>query len=141
MSDNTILILAVLILGALLCLICGCSFKSPVPAGLPESEMDDYAEGLRDGERDAHGNEEWMIWGCLLCPFGPAISWSVSVYQKPPVYGFLGKSQDYVKGYTEAYQQKSAVKNTNYAWKGCAIGGGMWLVAYMLLLSFSNLFI
>jgi len=104
-------------LAVVLTLASGCSYKSPVPAGIPESEMDDYTKGLLDGERDANGSRRWVLVGCLSGVYGPFLTWALS-NSHPPPQALLGMSEDYVKGYIEAYQKKSRVKNTNYTWIG-----------------------
>ena len=105
---------------ALLMLQLGCSYKSPVPVDVSEPEMDDYTRGLLDGDFDAHGNQVWILSGCALSALGPIVAWGEM--PNPREHALLGKSQDYVRGYTYAYQNKSRVKNTNYAWKGFGIG-------------------
>ena len=122
------LITAFLVLGLLM--NCGCSYKSPIPIDLPESEMDDYARGVRDGERYAlrFDSNIWITSGCFFSLLAVGAAWGTT--PTPPEHVILGKSQEYVSGYNEAFQNKSRVKNTNYAWIGCFISGGIALAVY-----------
>jgi len=115
----------------------GCSsYKSPVPVDLPIEEMDDYTKGLLDGEKDAHGYKGWMYVGCLWSILGGILAWNYE--PTPPVHTLKDKSQDYVRGYTEGYQNKSRAKNTEYALRGCGCTAGI-MALLLYFLSTSNI--
>ena len=57
----------------------------------------------------------------------------------------VGKSEDFVRGFTEAYQKKSRVDNTNAAWFGtgyssCCV---VWCIAFIIIIDWidENVFI
>ena len=97
--------------------------------------MDDYTKGMLDGEKVAIGNDAWILNGFILPGFA-AIHARIHK-PTPPKYVqqfLLGKSQDYIKGFTETYQSKSRIENANKA----LIGSGLFfcigtLVAVVLL--------
>ncbi|MFC1475680.1 hypothetical protein ACFLQW_01605 [Candidatus Zixiibacteriota bacterium] len=83
---------------------------------LAEGELTDYQQGKVDGERDARGNALWFLAGaaCGICGAGAAYL----IKPKPPAGALVGKSGDYVLGYTEGYQTKARNQNTMWACGG-----------------------
>jgi hypothetical protein len=79
----------------------------------------DYLQGKADGEMDAKGNPLWLLGGALCGIFGVAGAYFIK--PKPPTEPLLGKSAEYVLGYTEGYQNKARGKNAGYACGGWAI--------------------
>ena len=84
----------------------------------------DFLQGKADGEMDAHGNPLWLLGGALCGIFGVAGAYFIK--PKPPTEPLIGKTAEYVLGYTEGYQNKGRNKNTGYACGGWAI----WVVIY-----------
>jgi hypothetical protein len=77
-----------------------------------------FAQGKIDGENSAKGNIMWV-------PGGAVFSWLAIGYAylnkpTPPTYALVGKSSEYIMGFTEGYQNKSRTLNTRYACLGCA---------------------
>jgi hypothetical protein len=77
-----------------------------------------YSDGLMRGQIEAKGNALWLLAGFGCNCLGVLAAYMVK--PNPPTYALVGKSSDYVMGYTEGYQKKSKNKNANYAWLGCA---------------------
>ena len=97
---------------------------------LADEGLNEYAQGKMDGEEDAKGNPLWILAGagCGICGAGAAYL----MKPKPPTSSLVGKSGDYVLGYTEGYQNKGRNKNTMYACGG-------WLVGVAILAATGNL--
>ncbi|MBN1350547.1 hypothetical protein JXJ21_14115 [candidate division KSB1 bacterium] len=90
-----------------------------------------YLDGKADGQRDAMGNAMWILAG-----FGCGIMGVVAAYihkPSPPVYALVGKSPEYVLGYTEGYQTKARSRNLWYASAGL---GAMLVVSIAVLVLF-----
>lgn len=83
-----------------------------------QASNSDYYMGKTDGERDAKGNVMWVAAGCLP-PWGNIAAYLIK--PSPPAYAFIGKSPLYIKGYTEGYKEKAALKNLGYS----CLGTGM----------------
>jgi len=100
-----------------------------VPAMAEETgsaeQEDGYLQGRSDGNRDARGNAAWILAGltgtgfclCIGC-VGVGIAYAIA--PSPPAQALLGKSAQYVQGYTEAYKNKARKDNAGYAAAGCA---------------------
>lgn len=103
---------------------------SPVltPAAIAQESMNDYVQGKLDGERDAKGNPVWFLAGCLAGATG--VIGAYVVKPDPPAYQLLGKSPEYIMGYTEGYQNKARDRNVMYALVGC----GTFVIGYCYLL-------
>ena len=80
-----------------------------------------YAAGKADGDRDGKGSALWILGGCILSCLGVLIAYLVK--PSPPVASLIGKSSDYVSGYTEAYKAKGAGNNALWAGVGCLLTG------------------
>lgn len=93
---------------------------------LAQQAINDYTQGRRDGERDAKGNVIWFLGG--FCLGGTGIIGAYITKSEPPTMALLGKSSEYILGYTEGYQKKNREKNTMYA---CA--GGLTLIATLVI--------
>jgi hypothetical protein len=79
----------------------------------------DFLQGKADGEMDARGNPLWILGGVLCGIFGVAGAYFIK--PSPPTEALIGKSAEYVMGYTEGYQNKGRNKNAGYACGGWAI--------------------
>jgi len=93
------------------------------------AQQQDYMQGKMDGERDAKGNPVWVLagLGCGVIGAGAAYMTKPS----PPSTAILGKSTEYIMGYTEGYQNKARKQNAMYACGGWAA----WVVIYLALIS------
>jgi hypothetical protein len=85
-----------------------------------QEELSDYALGKLDGERDAKGNPLWFLAGFGCGIFGVGAAYLIK--PEPPAHALMGKSSEYVLGYTEGYQNKSRTQNAMYALGGMAAG-------------------
>ncbi|MGB9743074.1 MAG: hypothetical protein ACPL0F_07990, partial [bacterium] len=104
----------------------------PVMAQQAEKEgIKEYQQGKIDGEKDAEGQILWFGAGCLLGVVGILIAYLVP----PSVPGdrLIGKSPEYVQGYTEGYQKKSREKNALWATSGCLTLTAFYLVYFLLI--------
>ena len=83
---------------------------------MADQDMSEYMQGKIDGEMDAKGNPLWFFAGagCGICGAGAAYL----IKPKPPAANLVGKSGDYVLGYTEGYQNKARNQNTMWACGG-----------------------
>lgn len=91
-----------------------------------------FVQGKIDGARDAKGNALWLIAGVGCGVFGVGAAYFTK--PSPPTQMLIGKSRDYVMGYTEGFQGKSRETNTGYA---CA-GWGTWALVYLAISSSNN---
>jgi hypothetical protein len=93
-----------------------------------ESEMD---MGKMKGARDAMEDVNKVCWlgaGATIIGFGVAMIWRSS---EPDPAEFVGKSPEYVKAYTEAYNSRVKKEQIIYSSLGCA---GTVLTVTMLVL-------
>jgi len=93
------------------------------------SQTSDYMQGRADGEAAAQGNAVWfaggLVFGCL------AVGYAYLLYSpSPPSAALVGKSGDYVQGYTEGYQKKMRKLNGSYALTGWSV----WLLIWSLII-------
>ena len=84
-----------------------------------------YLQGRTDGDRDAKGSAAWILAGLTgtgfcLCIGCVGVGLAYAIAPSPPAQGLLGKSAQYVQGYTEAYKNKARKANAGYAAAGCA---------------------
>jgi len=96
----------------------------------------DYIRGKMDGERDAKGNGIWFVAGLPgVCCYGIGLGGNLCSFLLPPSppEGFLiGKSGEYILGYTEGYQSKGRLKNAKHATLGCLVGTGIEVAFYVI---------
>lgn len=94
-----------------------------VSAMLVLAQRDDIAAGRMAGEQDARANvkgREWLAAGCLFGPLGLAAAY---VYEpSPPSTRLLGKSEEYVTAYSEAYKATAQSIQKSKALTGCITG-------------------
>ncbi|MDP4164544.1 MAG: hypothetical protein Q8898_15720 [Bacillota bacterium] len=105
-----------------------------IPVSLPladvinqQSAMNQFAVGKLDGERDAKGNPLWFLAGAGCGCFGAGFAFLMK--PSPDAQSLVGKSSDYVLGYTEGYKNKGRMKNTSYACAGWAAFVAVYAVA------------
>lgn len=87
-----------------------------------------YLAGKMDGERDATGNQAWILGGCLLGVIGVILAYVIE--PEVPAARLMGKSPSYIQGYTEGYKSATKRKNVMYALYGMAAWLGF-VVIYM----------
>ena len=83
---------------------------------LAQGQTSDYMQGKLDGERDAKGNPLWFLAGAGCGIFGAGAAFLIK--PSPPAHALIGKSTEYVLGYTEGYKNKARNQNTMYACGG-----------------------
>ncbi len=93
-----------------------------------QSASSEFMQGKQDGELAAKGSPVYMLLGCG-CGIIGFIAALVSS-PEPPAEALMGKSEEYVLGFTEGYKSKSRSKNIANACSGWALG-----VALVLSLS------
>jgi len=79
----------------------------------------DYSRGLVEGQNAAQGNGVWFWGGCGLNLTGVILAYVLK--PSPPGGAMLGKSPEYIMGFTEGYGNKSRDKNVSYAIEGCCV--------------------
>jgi hypothetical protein len=96
----------------------------------------DYFSGKMDGERDAQGKGIWFVAGLPgVCCYGVGLGgilFSFLVPPSPSQAALIGKSGEYIMGYTEGFQSKGRLKNAKYASLGCLVGTGIELAFYVI---------
>lgn len=105
-------------------------FATPISSLLAQEGLGDFAQGKLDGERDAKGNPIWFLAGVGCGIIGVGIAYLVK--PSPPAAALIGKSSEYVLGYTDGYQNKSRSKNATYACGG-------WLVFVIIFVAAGGL--
>lgn len=85
---------------------------------LAQEEYSDFMQGKLDGEQGARGNPAWILGGLACGIIGVGAAYLIK--PSPPADALIGKSAEYVLGYTEGYQKKSCTKNAGYACGGWA---------------------
>jgi hypothetical protein len=103
----------------------------PVPPTPATQTADDYLQGRIDGERDAKGDPIWLLGGfaCGILGIGGAYVMKPDV----PSVALIGKSSEYILGYTAGYQEKARNQNVLYATAGCVA----WSIIYFLVIQHS----
>ena len=90
---------------------------------LAQVESSDFLQGKQDGKMAAKGNVVYTLLG-VGCGVIGLIAAVVSE-PEPPAEALIGKSEEYVFGYTEGYKNESRKKNIGGAVGGCALGIGL----------------
>ena len=88
-----------------------------------------FTEGLMQGQMMAQGNTAWLVGGFCCGIFGVAGAYLIE--PSPPAQMLIGKSAEYVMGFTEGYKNESRKKNAKYA----GIGFLGYLALYLIALS------
>lgn len=118
------------------CLMVLLIIATPVVAQTSEtSSVNEYLQGKIDGQRDGKSSSEilWTLVGCLLGPVGVLVGYLVT----PTVPGerLIGKSPEYVQGYTEGYQKKGREQNALWAGMGCLVSTIGTCLYYLIVLA------
>lgn len=104
-----------------------------LPIMAQQGEISEYFQGKIDGQRDGKSSSKilWLAGGCLLGPLGILIGYILP----PSVPGdrLIGKSPEYVQGYTEGYREKGREQNALWAAGGYLIQSSL-LSIYVVLL-------
>lgn len=101
-------------------------FATPL---LSQEASSDFLQGMADGKKDSKGSSVWFIAG-LGCG---AIGFVIAAVHNPnvPAENVVGKSQEYVLGYTEGYQSEARRSNMLFAGFGWAISAAV-VIAIMV---------
>ncbi len=83
-----------------------------------------YAEGKIDGEREAKGSAAWIAGGFLCGCFATLYVYAFAK-PDPPSHALIGKSSEYIMGYTEGYQKKTNSKNGVYTLIGWGVSAAI----------------
>ena len=104
---------------------------TPIPAYSQETNTNGgtFTEGLMQGQMMAQGNPGWVVGGFCCGIFGVAGAYLIP--PSPPIQMLMGKSPEYVMGFTEGYKNESKKKNAQYA----GIGFLGYLALYLIVLS------
>jgi hypothetical protein len=99
----------------------------------------DYIRGEMDGERDAKGHGLWFVAGLpgvCCCGLGlGSVAASFLLPPSPPEAALIGKSSEYIMGYSKGYHNEGRVKNVKFATLGCIVGSLVGIVLYSLSLT------
>ena len=90
---------------------------APLPVYSQDINGGTYMEGLMQGQMMAEGNAGWILGGFCCGIFG--IGGAYLIEPSPPMHMLMGKSTEYVMGFTQGYKDESKKKNTQYAAVGC----------------------
>lgn len=96
-------------------ILCVVIFTTPLLAFQTTSE---FARGKAEGQQAAKGNPLWILAGAGCGIFGVGAAYFTK--PSPPAQALVGKSPEYVLGYTEGYQNKARTTNAGYACAGWA---------------------
>jgi cytochrome c553 len=98
----------------------------------------DYLRGREDARMDARGSPLWILAGltgtgfCIL--IGCAGIGVAAIFPpSPPAEKLVGKSSNYILGYTEEYKRKSRIYNAMWATLGCTIAAGINLIVSLII--------
>lgn len=91
------------------------------------STAGDFMQGKMDGERDARGSFAWFFGGFCLGLLGVILAFVIA--PTPSTASLMGRSPDYVMGYTEGYKSRAKKQQGYYALAGMAT----LLVVYVIL--------
>jgi len=100
----------------------------------PNTIPSDFVQGKMDGERDAKGNILWIPGGCCIF-LGTTVVLAYLLKPDPPAQALMGKSSEYVLGYTDGYKDKARDKNATYAMIGCAVTGVIYLIYNLIYIN------
>lgn len=94
-------------------------------------QSSDYLTGKADGARDgaSAASPLWIVAGIGCGVFGVGAAYLMP--PSPPAERLIGKSPEYVAGYTESYRNSARNRQTLYA---CA-GWLSWVLIYLAILS------
>jgi len=91
----------------------------------------DYMRGKEDGRNAVSVSGVWFFAGFGLGPAGVLMAFLIKPSSSPAV--FIGKSQDYIKGYTEGYRSKSVSEQSKLALTGMGTACAVFAVIILLM--------
>lgn len=103
---------------------------TPLLAQQADNKTGDYIQGRADGELDGKGSAGYLLLGVVCGVIGFVIA-AVS-NPSPPPERIMGKSREYVLGYTDGYRSKAKNKNMVYAGIGWGISA---IIAIIIMTS------
>ncbi len=83
------------------------------------STAGDYMQGKIDGERDGRGNFAWFFGGLCLGLLGVVLAFVIA--PQPSTENLVGRSPEYIMGYTEGYKSRAKQQQGYYALGGMAM--------------------
>ena len=94
---------------------------------LAQDNADDFAEGMFDGRNDGRADASvlWLIAGLGCGCIGVGAAYLIT--PSPPADKMIGKTTNYVIGYSEGYKKGIRGKQTGYA----AIGWIVWIAFFL----------
>lgn len=95
-------------------------------------QSSEFTRGKAEGEQAARGNGLWVLGGLVCGVFAVAAAYLTK--PKPPAQVLVGKSPDYVLGYTDGYGRKARNKNGGYA----LIGWVAWVAIFVAVSASSS---
>lgn len=87
----------------------------------PVQTTSEYVQGRIDGEQAAKGDPLWILGGFLCGLF--AVIYCYVQSATPPAIALVGKTSEYILGYTDGYKAKRS-RDAVYAWIGW---GASWI--------------
>jgi hypothetical protein len=93
----------------------------PAMAFAETGPITDFSQGKIDGKRDAKGSSWWFLVGCLT-PSLLSLALPIAVFfdnPRVPADGLVGKSPEYILGYSDGYKMRARIKDAGYAFGGC----------------------
>jgi hypothetical protein len=119
---------------ALLLLVAVC--PAPLFAQNPgvQTAGDACAQGTNDGNRA--DTAMWFFIGCALGLTGWLIAYVVE--PSPPAANLVGKDSVYTMQYLDCYKRAAKSKQSGAALGGCAVGTGITVAIYAIIIATSN---
>ena len=77
----------------------------------------DFGQGYIQGQFAAKGSASWILGGFCCGIFGVGAAYFI--VPDPPAYALMGKSTEYMIGFSEGYRKQSRKKNLQNASIGC----------------------
>ncbi len=93
----------------------------------------DYMQGKIDGERDGRGNFAWYFGGLCLGLIGVILAFVIA--PQPSTENLVGRSSEYIMGYTEGYKSKAKRQQGYYALGGLATLVVVYIVLVVIILT------
>lgn len=93
----------------------------------------DYMQGKIDGERDGRGTFAWFFGGLCLGLLGVILAFVIA--PQPSTENLVGRSPEYIEGYTEGYMSKAKRQQGYYALGGMAVAVVVWIIVLVVILA------
>ncbi|MEW6455799.1 MAG: hypothetical protein AB1410_03675 [Acidobacteriota bacterium] len=108
----------------------------PVMADQIVARTEEQRQAITEAEKQAEMDaNKWTFF--VLGLIGTAVTLLIVnfIEPKPPQSSLLGKSQEYVAAYTDAYVRKVKNIRLNYTLYGCLTGTATWVIFYALVIA------